>query len=149
MTEARQKIWSSKVSGITAGAPKLCSLPPTNEAFLQNVFRAHFQIAVWRNALEPNPPCLDPCAYGWAQDGDSLIPTAVPEATALAPNDLLKLIKCGCSTEQPCNTMRCGCSKANLACTLFCSCKGGQSCFNDQTKQAQQFDDDDDNNNNF
>ncbi len=33
MTEARQKLWNSKVSRSVACAPKLASLPPTNEAF--------------------------------------------------------------------------------------------------------------------
>ena len=33
MTEARQQMWFSKVSRSKASAPKLCSLPPTSEAF--------------------------------------------------------------------------------------------------------------------
>ena len=41
LTDARQKIWSRKVSQSIAAAPKLQSLPPTNEAFAENVARAH------------------------------------------------------------------------------------------------------------
>ena len=32
-TEARQKVWALKVCRSKASAPKLCSLPPTSEAF--------------------------------------------------------------------------------------------------------------------
>ena len=38
----------------------LASLPPTNEAFNENVARAHLQVAVWRNALQPDAPwCIE------------------------------------------------------------------------------------------
>ena len=41
MTEARQQMWFSKVSRSKASAPKLFSLPPTSEAFEQNVATTH------------------------------------------------------------------------------------------------------------
>jgi len=44
MTECRQQLWAQKTGKSTA-APKLCGLPPTTEAFEQNVYRAHFQVA--------------------------------------------------------------------------------------------------------
>ena len=34
-------MWANKVGQSEAGAPKLASLPPTNEAFIENVARAH------------------------------------------------------------------------------------------------------------
>ena len=48
------------------GAPKLASLPPTNEAFNENIARAHLQVAVWRNALQRDPLVIDPTAFGWS-----------------------------------------------------------------------------------
>ena len=48
MTEARKDMWLRKVSKTIAKAPKLEWLPPTDEAFKENVARAHYQIAVWR-----------------------------------------------------------------------------------------------------
>ena len=52
------------------GAPRLKYLPPTSEAFEQNlrraeafeqnVRRAHFQVSVWKAALENDPPELAP-----------------------------------------------------------------------------------------
>ena len=37
LTGARQKMWANKVDKSVAGVPKLASLPPTNEAFNENV----------------------------------------------------------------------------------------------------------------
>ena len=65
LTGARQKKWANKVGQSVAGAPKLASLPPTNEAFNENVARAHLHVAVWRNALQPDQPAIDPTAFGW------------------------------------------------------------------------------------
>ena len=47
MTEARIKVWTARTGRKAASkVPKLCSLPPTTEAFQLNVKRAHFQCAV-------------------------------------------------------------------------------------------------------
>ena len=145
LTGARQKMWANKVGQSVAGAPKLASLPPTNEAFNENVARAHLQVAVWRNALLPDPPAIDPTAFGWSLEEGSKtsIPTTLPSDTPLAPDDLLKLVRCSCSSETPCKTQRCGCSSASLACSVFCGCQGGQGCFNERTRQTIQTDDDD------
>ena len=67
MTEAGQKMWDKKVSRSVASAPKLSSLPPMTESFAQNAARAHLQVAVWRNALELNPPQMEPRSFGWTQ----------------------------------------------------------------------------------
>ena len=130
-----------------AGAPKLPSLPPTNGAFNDNVARAHLQVAVWRNALHQDPPEIDPTAFRWSPEEGSktLIPTTLPSDTPLAPGDLLKLVRCSCSSETPCKTQRRGCSSASHACSVLCACQGGQGCFNERTRQALQTDDDDKN----
>ena len=46
LTDARQKIWSQQVSRSIGAAPKLQSLPHTNEAYTENVARAHLQVAI-------------------------------------------------------------------------------------------------------
>ena len=43
MIECRQWLWAQKTAK-SYNAPKLCSLPPTTEAFMQNAKRAHFQV---------------------------------------------------------------------------------------------------------
>ena len=88
LTESRQKIWSRKVSRSIGSAPKLQSLPPTNEAFTENVARAHLQVRIWKQKLELNPPNVDPLTHGWTRhDGStSLTPTTVPDNVPLAPD---------------------------------------------------------------
>ena len=83
MTEARQQMWFSKLSRSKSSARKLCSLPPTSEAFEQNVARTHLQVAIWLHTLDLNPPVLDPTSYGWSQEEGStaLSPTTVPPQT--------------------------------------------------------------------
>ena len=133
MTEARHKTWSKKVASSVGGSPKLKTLPPTDDACKQNVARAHLQVAIWRQALEPDPPTLDPCRYGWGKEegNNTLWPVTVAENVPLAPAELLQMIRCSCSGASPCKTQRCGCQSAGLPCTIFCACHSGQSerCF--------------------
>ncbi len=63
LTGAHQIMWANKVGQSVAAATKLASLPPTNEAFNENVAGAHLQVAVWGNALQPDPPAIDPTAF--------------------------------------------------------------------------------------
>ncbi|KAJ4918215.1 hypothetical protein JOQ06_000075 [Pogonophryne albipinna] len=147
MTEARQKIWSTKVSRSIGGAPKLQTLPPTNETFRENVARGHLQVAIWRQAIQPNPPLMDPLNYGWSKDegSSSLYPTIAAENVAFAPEELLKVIKCSCDSAVPCKTKRCGCYLAGMACTSFCKCEGGHGCFNQKTRECLQAETEDEN----
>ena len=142
MTTARHKIWSIKVSRTIGSAPKLQTLPPTNEAFRENVARAHLQVAIWRHASEPNPPDLNPVNFGWMKDesSDALLPVTVPRNVTLAPEDVLKMIKCACESDMPCKTKRCGCHNANIACTVFCSCEGKRGCLNEKTQECLEAD---------
>ena len=50
MSEARIELWGKK-TGIGA-ALKLCNLPPTTEAFTENVKRAHLQAAHWKASIK-------------------------------------------------------------------------------------------------
>ena len=67
MTGAWEKVWTSRVGQSIAGAPKLTTLPPTNEVLGENVVRAHLQVAIWRHALESDPLSLHPTSYGWEE----------------------------------------------------------------------------------
>ena len=142
MTSARLKVWSAKVSRSIGGAPKLQTLPPTDEAFSENVARAHLQVAIWREAMAPNPPDMDPLAHGWTQlrGSTSLTPRGVADNVAIVPDDILRLIKCSCDSDMPCKSKRCGCHNASMACTEFCACGGGDGCFNQKTRECRQED---------
>ena len=81
-------------------APKLCSLPPTEAAFRENVLRAHYAAAIMKSSLNPDPPTLSPTKHGWylAEDFHILLPKMMPSDTSIAPNALIKLIKYSCSS---------------------------------------------------
>ena len=66
VTEIRQKLWAQKIG--ETPAPKLCNLPPTTEAFEQNVLRAQYQIAQQYNGLDSDPSNLNVLNFGWAVD---------------------------------------------------------------------------------
>ena len=121
----------------------LCSLPPTMEAFHENVKRAHFQCAIWKSALL-DPPDLDPTQYGWSRDEEtkSLLPVVLPPTISPAPDYILKLVCCSCASDAPCSTSKCGCVAANLACTAFCHCQGSFVCGNEPTKLIEAESDD-------
>ena len=46
---------------------------------------------------------------GWARDETSnvLNPIPLPSHISPAPKDVMKMVRCGCSSTQPCSTTRC------------------------------------------
>ena len=96
LTEVRHKIWTTKVSPGTASAPKLQTLPPTTEAFNENVACAHLQVTIWKTAMDPMTPALNPTDLGWPKDDGtrSQPATLIPHDVTLVPQELLKLIRC-------------------------------------------------------
>ena len=68
LTEARQRIWSCEGAKNQATAPKLATLPPTTEAFRQNVLRAHLQATIWRNCNNWEPSNLNPEESGFYKE---------------------------------------------------------------------------------
>lgn len=139
MTEARINVWTARTGrpGATS-TPNLASLPPTTEAFSENVKRAHLQTSIWKGALQSSPPTLDATEFGFIKNEEtkSLMPVTVPANMQLAPDNILKLIRCTCASGNPCKSSGCGCNKAKLACTVFCSCRASIECRNDQTRTA-------------
>ena len=121
MSEISFQVWATKLG--RGASSKLCCLPPTSEAFAENVKRAHYQAIVWRSLEEGNPPDLDPVEFGWKKEerSNSLQPVALPENVALAPEFILKLIRCGCQSNTPCSTHMCRCRCASMNCTIFCA----------------------------
>ena len=144
MSECRQCLWMQKTARST-GAPKLCSLPPTTEAFVENMKQAHFQVAQWYAALDSDPPPLDPRDYGWEADGinKSLSAVPVPAGVVLAPDYVLRLIRCGCESDTACKSRKCRYADQQISCTRFCACTGGPFCFNKFTSKPPDDDDDD------
>ena len=85
---------------------------------------------------------MDPLTHGWTQreGSTSLTPATVADDVTLAPDELLKMMKCSCSSATPCKYQHCGCHKATMACTAFCVCQCGDGCFSEKTKERVQAD---------
>ena len=64
LNEARVNTWNKKTCRKTLEPPKLCSLPPTDNAFRENALRAHLAAAIMREAVNPDPPALTPTDHG-------------------------------------------------------------------------------------
>ena len=136
MTECRLKMWKIKTGKSTTSSPNLNSLPPTDEAFMENVRRCHLQVTVWESALCDSPQQMDPCQYGWEVDPHGVpIPCTVPAGTCLAPPSIMKFIRCNCKTSG-CQTAGCSCSR--IGCTIFCPCGGREACRNPLTQNQYQ-----------
>ena len=118
MTAVRFVIWSQKMGNkkLTA-APQLKSLPPTTAAFTEHVHRAPLQAAVWHAALEADPPAFQH-THGWTTDqtSNTLVPIPLPPNVTSAPDEVLKMIRCGCRSVPPCATAKCSCSAAKPIC---------------------------------
>ena len=133
MTECRVKMWRHKIGKSGASSVKLCTLPPTSDALIQNIHRCHLQVATWKAALLESPPNMDPTDYGWELDHQSiLMPRTLPSETLTAPPHILQLMHCNCKTSG-CRTASCSCSK--LGCTVFCLCESWDSCKNPITRK--------------
>ena len=126
MSEIRVQLWAAKNGKGVTSSPKLCTLPPTTESFLENVKRAHYQAIIWRSLEKNDPPELDPEEFGWRKEPETktLTPVTLPENVPCAPNYVLSMMKCGCSGNRPCSR-KCSCKDVvHLPCTMFCGCYG-------------------------
>ncbi|CAG9769182.1 unnamed protein product [Ceutorhynchus assimilis] len=134
MSDVRYTVCLSKKN-----SPKIKKLPPTTKAFDLHIKRCHLQACIWNAAASPFPPSLNPTDYGFAKNEatHSLVPIQLPSNKGLAPPELLKSLRCSCSSEMPCSTSRCSCAHVGLPCKEFCECEGGQLCGNLRTREAQ------------
>ena len=110
MSDVRKDVWATKMGKpkVTT-TPDLKVLPPTTETFEQNVRRAHIQTAIWKSAVESEPPTLNLTKYVWPRDeaSRSLIPIMLPPNVAFALSEVLEMIRCGCLSDKPCYTAQC------------------------------------------
>ena len=86
-------------------------------------------------ALKLDPLSLNPPDYCWKADdvNKNLYPTTVAEGVCVAPDCVLKLIRCGCDSEMPCRSGNCGCTGHQIPRTIFCAYGAGLSCLNKLT----------------
>ena len=89
-------------------------LPPTSAAAKYHSYRVFYQVQEWAclgTSLE-----LMPEEWGFQLQRGQLLPvhTDIPPA----PEELLNVIRCGCTTD--CSSHRCSCRKVSLSCTNAC-----------------------------
>ena len=132
-------MWNNSIAESKSGAPKLESLAPTDESFLQNLKRSHLQRAVWRCSLNADPTTVDICLYGWGKDDKTtdLIPLAVAPDVCLVPQEIMKVFRCGCTSENSCESGNCSCNKSRLPCSTFFECEGGINFMNPFNPKAR------------
>ena len=151
LTDARKRLWKTRIANSTSTAPTLESLPPTDKSYHENLKRSHLQAAIWRYSLNAHPPDVDIYRYGWENNSSSscLVAKYGPIDQVLVPDALLKILRCGCKTihekpdtirkpSEPCKTARCSCRKLKISCTTFCECEGDLTCHNPETHNEHQ-----------
>ena len=94
-------------------------LPPTNDALVKKIMKAHYQAMVWWHDNVPQPEIQVPTEYGWKEENDELLP--VPSREKPAPDTILQLVKCGCK-KSSCLSSLFSCVQNNLVLTEMCFC---------------------------
>ena len=105
MFTVRYQVWVRKTARKNASlCLKLKSLLSMTEAFCEHMKHAHNLAIEWRGALELEPPAFDPTKSGFHKEEASktLSAITVPDATTLAPLEVLKMISCGCCSDEAC-----------------------------------------------
>ena len=114
-------------------------LPPTESATKYHSMRVYFQIMVWMGKAGD----MDATNWDWTFQQNKYIPIMMNNCPA--PDTLLKVIHCNCSTG--CASLRCKCRKSGLDCTTACGpCQDG--CCENMHSRILLDDDDDDINGN-
>ena len=101
-------------------------LPPTYDAWVEHVKRAHCQASVWEQDLCLQPTMPNKFDLGWKNYNGSLLPILTGRPPA--PEDVIQLVSCSCgayatSDRKVCSGNRCSCRRNGLECTEACRCE--------------------------
>ena len=117
----RHKKFCEKVaSNVASIEPQ--TLPPTSAAMKYHSYRVYYQICVWN---EWDSEML-PEDWGWKIDEEGFVPVATD--LPVAPESLLKVIRCSCKSG--CSNLQCSCRKNNLKYIMACNHCTGSDCTN-------------------
>ena len=108
-------------------------LPPTSLSAANHSLRTYHQVQEW---LGKN---LDPLKYGWEEYGGKLTPKTMDRD--IAPQNVIKILKCGCKTN--CGSNKCSCRRAMLECSDYCccseeKCENHKRCIEDVNDEANE-----------
>ena len=100
------------------------TLPPTSLTAKYHSLRVYLQVRQWKGQDYDSEEIQH---WGWKMaTPDQLLP--VMSDKAAAPDYLIQVIRCNCSTD--CSTRRCNCRKNGLECSPACGQRRGDSCSN-------------------
>jgi hypothetical protein len=120
-TSATKSIHTQRCSQFRKGKGILDNLPPTQDALLLHIRRAHYQALVWRNSTVANPELPNPQTSGWCMEQDKLLPVLMTKKGLSA--ECVDIMTCGCpETGRHCQTFQCKCKRSKLKCTGACKC---------------------------
>ena len=129
LDELRSRKYFDKLVGASRRAVTPQALGPTTttttttttNAAQQHILRVYFQVEVWKGESDLN--ALD---WGWKMTHRGVMPIEMTKK--IAPDELLKIIKCGCKTD--CSHTNCTCKEFRVPCTNLCTSCRGVSCLN-------------------
>ena len=123
LDKLRLVMYHEKVStGSKQVQPKV--LPPTSGAAKYHSYRVFYQVQEW--ACLGTSMELMPEEWGFQLQQGQLLP--VHTDISPAPEELLNVIRCGCTTD--CFSHWCSCQKVGLSCTTACGPCRSTSCLN-------------------
>ena len=102
-------------------------MPPTSRTFHFLMLRVHLQVNAWMYLQ-----CtLDPLKYGFKKDENDCFKPIITDKE-VAPQDLLKNLKCSCRIQNRSGELcvGCSCAKNGLSCTFLCVCICEGACDN-------------------
>ena len=113
-----KKYCNNVATSLTQVDPKV--LPPTSASAKCHSRRVFLQTNQWKD------PKYDLLAeeWGWIRKDTGSYPVLTDMPTA--PAELLKIIRCNCTTD--CATARCTCKKHKMKCSMACRYCRGSSC---------------------
>lgn len=103
-------------------------LPPTASSTRYHSLRVYYQVMVWMGSEGD----LNATDWGWRLEDDKLVP--VMSDKDAAPENLLKMIRCNCTTG--CRTGRCSCRGYGLPCHSGCGSCQVDACENPYNKSV-------------
>ena len=119
-------------------------LPPTEDAFIQHVKRARYQVAIWCQSHVAMPRLWNPNGNGWKLCANgSLEPVMFTKD--VAPAHVRDLTHLYCTDKECQDARKCQCLQAGLTCTEFCSCRadGCKNCVTEDDSDSDHEDESD------
>lgn len=111
----------------------LDNIPPTQDALVQHLKRAHLQTYIWRQSLVSKPDIPLPINCGWKLENDVLLPLFLTK-NPVHPSTI-QLITCGCTESGcKCQNKKCSCTNRGLRCSGSCKCSGSEWCMNPKNR---------------